>query len=148
MKSELRGGDKLIRQLRRLESNVQKKYVRKALRAGAKPIAKIAKATAPVKSGRMKKGIRVRVGRSRKGVISVLVSLAKKWFTGPTFYGGFVVFGHKIGKRQSRGKGAKASDTRASVPGNTFLQDAMASGESAAISSITASLKAQIEQDV
>lgn len=152
MKATLTGDKKLIRQLTGLQANVGRKYMRRALRAGAKPIKKLAVATSPVDTGKMKKAIRVRAGRSRKnGFVSVLVSIGKKWFVGDLFYAGFVVFGHALVRRRLgrySKKRMSAEPSRGRVEPNTFLQDAMERGESAAKTAITESLREQIERGV
>lgn len=145
MNVEVKGERETRNALGSLDNKVQRKYVRKALRAAARPVLSEARATAPVLSGKLRRAIRIRSGRNRKGSISMLVSLGRKWFTGPTFYGGFVVFGHKLGKRPG-GKAGKANDSRPAVPPNDWLQKSMESKSSAAVSAATESLKEQIAE--
>jgi HK97 gp10 family phage protein len=82
-----------------LDKKVAKKYVKKGLREACKVTLKRARATAPVASGLVKRSIKVRSAKSNKYFINMVVGVAKKWFSGPTFYTAFVAFGHRIGKR-------------------------------------------------
>lgn len=86
---------KLNRKLKTLESKVEKKLTRQALRAGAKIIAKEAKLRAPVDTGELKSKIKVwALKRSRKR-IGVLVGTSAKEYTGDQFYAAFVEYGTK-----------------------------------------------------
>lgn len=72
-------GDKALqRKLKSLDFALQKKILRKALRAGAKPVRDAARTNAPVREGKIKKSIKVRaMKRSRKG-IGVLVAVGTR----------------------------------------------------------------------
>lgn len=84
---------KLNRKLKTLESKIEKKITRQALRAGAKVIAKEAKLRAPIDEGGLKRRIKVwALKRSRKR-IGVLVGTSAKEYTGDQFYGAFVEYG-------------------------------------------------------
>jgi len=86
---------KLNRKLKTLESKIEKKITRQALRAGAKIIAKEAKLRAPVDTGELKSKIKVwALKRSRKR-IGVLVGTSAKEYTGDQFYAAFVEYGTK-----------------------------------------------------
>lgn len=87
------GVEKFYKQLDALEAAVQKKIVRKALKAGGKIIAKEAKIRAPVDTGELKSKIKVwALKRSRKR-IGVLVGTSAKEYTGDQFCGAFVEHG-------------------------------------------------------
>jgi HK97 gp10 family phage protein len=104
--------------LKDLETKVAKKYVRKALRAAAKPTLAAAKATAPVgESGELQRAVKLKSGGIKKGIIRIIVGVGKKWFTGPTFYAAFVAMGHKVGKRD-------LGDSRKQVAPNEWLENA------------------------
>jgi HK97 gp10 family phage protein len=128
--------DNIIGKLSELENKAANKVTRKALRAGAKVIQTQAQANAPVKSGLLKKSIKVRAGKSRKGIISIIVGVGKKWFTGPSFYAAFVEFGHKTGKRRSRGKVRARGDSRKEIPGKHFIEQAFGESKEAALGEI------------
>ena len=86
---------KLNRKLKQLESKIEKKLVRQALRAGAKVVAEEAKQLAPVDTGELKSKIKVwALKRSRKR-IGVLVGTSAKEYTGDQFYAAFVEYGTK-----------------------------------------------------
>jgi len=86
---------KLNKKLKQLESKIEKKIIRQALRAGAKVIAKEAKQLAPVDTGELKSKIKVwALKRSRKK-IGVLVGTSAKEYTGDQFYAAFVEYGTK-----------------------------------------------------
>ena len=60
------GNKQLQKQLKLLEGNMQKKIVRQALRAAAKPVLASAKAKCPVgKTGRLKKSLKLRAMKQR-----------------------------------------------------------------------------------
>lgn len=61
------GDKKLQRQLSKLPARVEKRIVRKALRAAARPVLRAAKQKCPVDTGALKKGLKIRARkRSRK----------------------------------------------------------------------------------
>lgn len=98
--------ENVIARMRALPAKIQSKVLRPALRAAAKPIAAEAKSNIDKDNspnwpdtGRLKRSIRVRAAKRRKGVVGVRVVTGKDFFAGETFYGAFREFGHKIGKR-------------------------------------------------
>lgn len=62
----LENGDKLKAALEQLPGSLQRKVLKKALRAAAKPIVQETKATAPVHTGLLKRSFTVRSLKSRK----------------------------------------------------------------------------------
>jgi HK97 gp10 family phage protein len=103
--------------LKELDRKVQKSILRKGLRAGAKVMLSPARAGAPDRTGRIRRNIKVRAGRSSKGRVSISVGVNARDFTGPAFYAAFVLLGHKVGSRRLGNK-------RTSVPANNFLERA------------------------
>lgn len=93
------GMDELTAALSRLEAFAEKDVIKKACRAGAKVVADAAKELAPEKTGRLKNAIRVRMGRVKRGSVSALAAVGKRWFAGDEFYGAFQEFGWKSGRR-------------------------------------------------
>jgi len=87
------GAKELERKLKQLEPKVAKKIVRQSLRKAAKPILTRAKQLVPVITGALKKSLKVRAMRRKKGRYGIMVGTAAGWFVGKTFYGGFVEFG-------------------------------------------------------
>lgn len=114
---KITGLKECLKRLESLDHKVQKKILRKSLRQGAKLPLTLAKATAPVRTGFLKKSLKVRSGRGRKGIIRILVGTGAKWFKGAAFYAAFVIFGYKVGSR-------KLGDKRKQVAPNPFLSNA------------------------
>lgn len=80
-----------------------KPTLRKALRAGAKLVLADARKRTPVRSGNLRKSLRIRATPGkRKGTVSVSVITgnSSNMFTGTTYYGGMVHFGTKHQKAQ------------------------------------------------
>jgi HK97 gp10 family phage protein len=71
IKGKLEGIEDFKKLLEKLDRKTQKKVIRQAIRAGAKVFAKEMKANAPVETGRLKRSIKVRMGKRRKNIISV-----------------------------------------------------------------------------
>jgi len=86
---------KLNRKLKTLESKVEKKLTRQALRAGARVIAKEAKLRAPVDTGTLRSKIKVWALKRSRTRIGVLVGTSAKDYTGNQFYGAFAEYGTK-----------------------------------------------------
>jgi HK97 gp10 family phage protein len=94
---EIKGLDEIEKRLKQLPQKVAKKVVRKAVREGAKPILKAAQSKVPVKTGALKKSLKVRAMKAKlaKGGAGVHVGVSDQWFKGDLFYGGMVEFGTK-----------------------------------------------------
>ena len=92
---QIRGLPELIHKFDTIESKFRTKYIRQAIRKGAKPINAEAKSLVPVNSGRLKKSIKTRsLKRSRKTIgVNIKTSCSDNMFTGEVFYGGMVEFG-------------------------------------------------------
>jgi HK97 gp10 family phage protein len=100
---ELIGAKELDRKLMGLDAKVARKVAGKALRAGAKIALAEARSEVPVRTGALKKSIRITAGKNSKGFRSVRVGMSDKWYTGDEFYAAFVEFGHQLGKRTTGG---------------------------------------------
>lgn len=99
----VKGGRELERKLIGLERKAARKVVRQALRVGAKIVHAAAKQEVPVRTGRLRKSLKVRrAKKNRRGsyAITVTTGQAESMFTGEAYYGAFVHFGHRKGKRQ------------------------------------------------
>lgn len=93
-KITLTGDKELINKLYKLEAKIGKKIGRKALRAGAKIIAKEVKASAPVaEKGLIPPAVKVKAGKRSRRKIQVNAQIGDKDWTGSTFYAAFVEFG-------------------------------------------------------
>lgn len=97
--SVVKGVKEVQRAFLELEPKVARKVVRQALRKAVKPIQAAAKADAPVKSGKLKKAIKVRAMRRKKGRIGVLAIIGKGDFQGETWYGSVQEFGARKRRR-------------------------------------------------
>lgn len=91
----------LARKMAALGPRVRSKVGRQALRAGAHVIRAEAQRRVPVDTGVLRKSIKVRSGRTRgRGELKMLITLgASNLYSGDQFYGAFVEFGHRRGKR-------------------------------------------------
>ena len=95
------------------------------LKVQAEMVAAEARNTAPVRSGRLRQGIRVRKGRKSPGFYSYNAMLRAKQFDGEDFYAVFVEFGHKQGKRLRRkATTGPVTDERKDVPGVHYMETA------------------------
>ena len=127
----LDGDADLFRKFDALPRKLQGKVLRPALRAGAKVILAGVLVSVPRRTGRLARAIKIKSAkRTRKGTVGVNVQVGEGDFIGKTFYGGFVQFGHGIGKRVAgtkHRKGAVAgmvaagSDTRERVRARPFM---------------------------
>lgn len=96
-------GDKFLASfLEGLPQKVLDRVVKTAFKVPANRIAKAAKQLAPVRSGFLKKQIKVRSLRKRKGVVGVRVGTSEVEYTGKAFYAYFQEYGWRTGKRQFR----------------------------------------------
>lgn len=138
LKVKIEGAKELDKALSELEKKVARKLTRQSLRAGAKPIHKEAQSLAPARSGKMRKAIKIKAGRSRRGTMSVLVQIGAKNFTGKEFYGAFQNFGWRQGSRRLGNK-------RKQIPGKHFMELGFDAKKHEALSTITSTLKTGIE---
>jgi len=101
------GLDEVLRKLNKLPERIQKNIVTGAIRAGAKPIVKEARALVPKDTGTLKKSIGIKKRRSRdKNIVHFTVSpLAKKggWKAHFIEFGTYSKFDHPM-KKQRTGK--------------------------------------------
>ncbi len=140
-KIKVQGSQAIQDGLKELGKTVSRKVIVKGLRDGAKINRTQAVALAPVRSGAMKRALKVRAGKRRSGVISILVSCGKKLFVGPLFYAGFVVFGHRAG-------GRKLGDGRKIIKANDFITRAFNATKGDAVTVIERSIADGVEKAV
>jgi HK97 gp10 family phage protein len=117
IKVETKSVEGLEKAFTQLPINLTKKIIRKALRNGGKIVQKAAKANAPVKSGALKKAIKIRAGKRVTGKQSVFIGTSDKAFVGKMFYAAFIEFGHKQGSR-------KLGNERKDIAANPFMENA------------------------
>jgi len=145
---EVKGLREVQEKLKELQKKTSNKLTKKALRAGAKIVQAEAKADAPSISGTIKKSIKVRAGKRRKGSLSIVVGIGKKWFAGPMFYAAFVLLGHKIGKRSGSHRKKDPNDKRKAVPPHNFLKDAYERTKNRALDTMISTLSESVENAV
>ena len=157
MSFQVQGLKEVQEKLRQLGQKTAKKYVRKSLRAGAKPVLSQARSNAPVKTGLVRRSLRIVGGKGRKGVVQVRIVLGVKLYVGKSYYGAFVEIGHFTGRRLKGFKGANAKSQyralsalagRKFIPGKHFMRDAADSGHGNAIRVFASTLWELIAKDL
>lgn len=155
----LKGHEELISKLAKLSVRVQRKSLRKALRAGAKVVLPVAKAKAPVATGALRDSIKVRsAGRMKRGRVGMLVETSEGNFQGKTYYGGPVEYGYKkqpayiakdgrwvSHKRRTNAVGVRNMKAKP-VAGKFFMRDATNETRDRASQKMADVLKAEIEK--
>lgn len=129
---EIEGFDGLIAALRRLDFAVEKKLLKSAVERGAGPVLARAKMLCPVDTGKLRESLRLDVKAIRGQGVEAVVVCGGAAFTGPTFYGMMVEYGHVLGPRvKGRFKGtnderlaAAAASGRKIVPPHPFIRPA------------------------
>lgn len=173
---KLQGGKALEKKLKELPKGIRNKVIRQSLRAGAKIVHTETKAQAPVDSGLLKSALKVRAAKRSRKRIAVNVQTKDGDYKGETFYGAFVTYGHRLGKRSAsvnrsqkvlsearRGRGTGRGgtrtvnvllaaqglqgDTRKAVPANNFMERAFNTKSQQAANVIEQTMKAGIERE-
>ena len=112
---------RIERMLRTLPKTIRNKILRQEMRREAKTLVAPSKAATPVKTGKLRKSVKVRAQkRSRKG-IGVFVGYSDKPFVGDMFYGAFLEWGWRIGKRPNKKIAGTSADKRKQVPERRML---------------------------
>jgi hypothetical protein len=137
------GDVELDRKFRELPIKVEKKVLRDALRPAAKVILDAARALAPSRSGLLKGSLKVRAqGRSRRrpNAVGFVVQTAEGDYKGETFYGAFLMLGHRLGSR-------KLGNRRRLIAGKNFLRQALDTSGEAAKADALERIKEGIERE-
>ncbi len=124
-----------------------KKIVRKALRAGCKPVLASARANAPVlrvgtknrEPGLLGKSIKIRAGRSGKGRIGMKVGTGKN--NNPAFYLNAI-------RKGANNRTTILGCNRGSIAPNKFMDEALATNTGTAIEIIRENLASGIEKQM
>ena len=100
------GADKLEKALISLEPKIARKLVRRTLRNAAKPILALAKSLVPVRTGRLKKSLKIRAAKRRKGRYGVRIQTGTRDELGidektPYYYPAAVEYGTNTSPAQS-----------------------------------------------
>lgn len=130
-KFEVKGLKETIKKLQNLEPKVAKKVVRKTLRTGAKIMQTEVKQNVPVDEGNLRKSLKVKAGKRKKGSISVAVTTSAEdnLYKGDQFYGAFQEFG------------------TSKMQGKHFMEQSFNAKENEARQVMTESLKDLIEEE-
>lgn len=90
------GEQRVIAKLKTLPGKIEKKITRTALRKSAKLVQSKAKSLVPVgRTGQLKKQIKVRAMKRKRGRVGIMVRVWGGGFT-DAFYASFVQFGHDL----------------------------------------------------
>lgn len=111
------GDAEVNRRLAALKGPLAKKAIRKSSREALRPVADDARTLAPRKSGRLRRSIGVRAlkrSRSRVGA-RVTTGAESRQFKGRTYYGGWIEYGRKAGRRVRNADLGAARGTRRSA---------------------------------
>ena len=124
--------------LSKLAPRVAKKAIKKGTRVGSKMVTAKTKQLAPVERGQVRRAMKTRVLKSRRrSVLGTITTIGKGFFKGGTFYGAFVEFGYKRGKR--------GKPNRKEIPGQHFIERAVESVGRRATKTAAESIAKEIE---
>lgn len=151
-KFPITGAKELNRKLMSLAPRIAKKVIRQAVRPAAKLIQSAAKSFVAVDTGALKKSIKVRaLKRSQTRIgMTVATNAGDNFFKGRTFYGGFLEFGFRRGKRSGALRDyikATGEDPRGEVPPRPFMKKAFEAQRDQAGAMIVSILRAGIERE-
>jgi Bacteriophage HK97-gp10, putative tail-component len=110
------GLEQVQRKLRQLVPKAQKAIIKQGFRKALKPVLAEARSDAPVKTGTLKKQLKIKMGkRQRKGEIVMVVVASKKKGSDKddAFYGWF----QDSGSDASRSRSRSTPDARSKAPG-------------------------------
>ena len=155
------GMEEALAKLRKLDAALQTTITRAGLKAGAEVVLEEAEETSPEKTGLMKSNLKVWGGKVMKkyGSMRVSVGIGQKWWSGPAFYGAFVVLGHRRGSRVGpnmvRGKSHSRShmvhekvQNRDWVTGRDFIKAAGTTKASQAAQAVADTIMRGVEQQL
>lgn len=135
---DLSGFKELVSALERLPVAIENKVLKFALKEAAKPILKSARANAPKDTGALKKAIKIRTMKRKKGRVGFTVGpFARDIPGGKAFYGYFQEKGWVTGKRtaddrrsQKAGKERQPKQGQRRIPGKFYLRRAFDANKS------------------
>ena len=145
------GAEAIEAKLKAFGPKLARKVLSRSLRSGAKIVLRKAQELAPSRTGRLRKSLKVRVAKSRRGRISIMVATGAKWFTGPAFYGAFIEFGHMKAPshRNSAGRFFSVKSSReqyTKVEGQGFVAQAYEETKNDALKTVETAIAAGIEE--
>ena len=141
-----------VRALQRMLENVPKKLrnkiLRQELRKGAKSLVAPSKAATPARTGKLRRAVKVRAQKRSQKSVGVFVGYSEKGFTGDTFYGSFLEWGWRGGKRLSAAQlRSGRADTRVKQPGRFFLTRVATTRGPAVLNAVIKSVSQRIETE-
>lgn len=116
---EVTGAKELEAALKSLPDRVARKILSTALRKAAGAVRDDAKASAPIKTGKIKKSIVIRAGKYRRGGSVRMLVVVLGAYRGPQSYSGPLELGHKVG---SRGTGLKRKQAGTILDGRKYVR--------------------------
>lgn len=119
------------------ERGAARKIVRQALREGAKPVVAAAKERVPIRSGRLRRAIRLSGAKARRGRIAVAVGVRQSSELGP--YAAAIEGGSKV-------RSTRAGANRGRVVGTHFLSEALNQTASTATGIVAARIRLGLER--
>ncbi len=126
------------RALSALPGAVARKVIRPSIREAMRPVKAGIQSTAPVKSGAIRRHVKIRAAkRIRRGAIAIRAQIGKEDFQGDQYYAAMVNFGHAI-RRAPRGPEVG----RVAPVG--FMERAFQTTEAVARSTAIAGIKARL----
>ena len=114
---EFSGAAEIERKMRRLSSRKVESVMRRALSAAARKIRDVARSRVPVKTGRLKKSIKVRRRRSIGNKLRVTVGSRER-------YSHLVEMGTRDRQWKGKGKTRRGKRSTGQMPGYHFLRNA------------------------
>ena len=94
----------IVKMARRLPVALRNKIIRQELRKAAKvTLLPLAKSRMPKRTGTLRKNLKIRAIKRSRVNSGVRLALSSKDFTGDAFYGGFIEYGWRLGKRPGAG---------------------------------------------
>ncbi len=151
----LTGRPKLDAIFEGFEEKLQKKILRPALKDAALGLETVAfrnlsGVVVNLKSRKLRDSLHVQAGtrsRRNKHRVGFQVVTGEGFFKGPTFYGGFVELGHRVGKRPSKVRRAFSGDARLEVAGKHPLKLSYEQGGARAQNAALAAIAEGIERE-
>jgi HK97 gp10 family phage protein len=120
---QVEGMSGLLVKLKELPNRIANNIVNQALEAGAAPILAAAKANVPVDTGFLRDSLKLNRERVRQNSYLVRVGTELGDYQGKSFYGSFIEYGYRRGKRQSRRKRVKGEDGKNRLVANELFSE-------------------------
>ena len=136
------GDKKLTRMLNALGSQKARAVHRKAIRKAARPILAEAKATGPVKTGKLRASLTIKAAKRSRKSIGVMVTQKAGAYKGDTFYGSFQELGWRTGRAKQ-----KSNRERKKIPGKWTMRQAAIDKQDEAIEIYETEVNTLIESE-